>query len=348
MTRSTRPTAANGSAARKASAAKRPASASSNGGSALPSPLHGGLAAVAATWFGEIRGRVRRLGEGEAAVGPAAPDLIHDLRIYVRRLCALSDLLPRAPGARPLRRALRQEVAWAMQPLARARDWDVFMAEVLPRLCEAEPDFDRQTSMQRAGTRSAVVHAEMYASLRSERFDGVVRLLRERSEELHGAMAEHTAKDLYRAIRRRLGRWDAALRDDLDAAGQGARRQHRTRIRAKRLRYASEALLQLCPSRRLERYAKALAGLQAALGNTQDLRTAARLGQDTCVSLASGKLARQRLDDTCRRLRRPAEAAARKAARRFLRSPAFWSGAKQGQVTRRLAEGAPARLPAAA
>jgi hypothetical protein len=101
-------------------------------------------------------------------------------------------------------------------------------------------------------------------------------------------------------------------------------------------------------SRRLERYAKGLADLQAALGGTQDLRTAARLAPDTCVSLATGKLARQGLDDACRHLRRQAQAEARKAGRRFLRAPSFWAARKQGRVARRLAEGAPARLPAPA
>ncbi|CAB3903692.1 CHAD domain-containing protein [Achromobacter ruhlandii] len=349
MTRSTKPTAANGGSAREpAGATPAPRARPEGNGAAAPSPLQDGLHAVAAVWFGEIHGRVRRLREGDAAVGQAAPDLIHDLRIYVRRLCALSDLLPRPADRQPLRRALRREVAWAMQPLSRARDWDVFMADVLPRLCEAEPDIDREVSLRRAGARSDVAHAEMYASLRNERFDGMVRLLRERSDEMHAALAERKPKALYRALRRRLERWDAALRGRLEAEGQGARREHQTRIEIKRLRYASEALLQLCPSRRLERYAKGLADLQAALGGTQDLRTAARLAPDTCVSLVTGKLARQGLDDACRRLRRQAQAEARKAGRRFLRAPSFWATRKQGRVARRLAEGAPARLPAAA
>ncbi|WP_116519837.1 CHAD domain-containing protein [Achromobacter insuavis] len=349
MTRSTKPTTANGGSARETAGAKPSSAARPNGNdAAAPSPLQDGLHAVAAIWFGEIHGRVRRLREGETAVGQAAPDLIHDLRIYVRRLCALSDLLPRPAERQPLRRALRREVAWAMQPLSRARDWDVFMTDVLPRLCEAEPDIDSQVSLRRAGARSNVAHAEMYASLRDERFDGMVRLLRERSDEMRVALAERKPKALYNAMRRRLGRWDAALRGRLESAGQGARREHQTRIEVKRLRYATEALLQLCPSRNLERYAQTLAGLQAALGGTQDLRTAARLAPDTCISLSTGKLARQGLDDACRRLRRQTQAEARKAGRRFLRSPSFWSGQKQGRVARRLAQGTAARLPAAA
>ena len=262
-------------------------------GGARASLAHG-LEAVAATWFGEIWSRAHRLGEGRAAVADAGPDLIHDLRIYVRRLCALSDLLPRPPGARPMRRALRKEVAWAMQPLSRARDWDVFTMEVLPQLCDADPDIDPQASA--AGPRrSEIAHDEMYANLQTERFQAMLRLLRERSAEIPAAMAERAPRSLYRALGRRLEGWDA-LRARLDnAADQGPRRQHAARIRVKRLRYASEALLLLSPSRKLERYVKALADVQGALGSAQDFRAAA-LGRDVCQPVdrqAGGSTRRQ-------------------------------------------------------
>ena len=114
--------------------------------------------------------------------------------------------------------------------------------------------------------------------------------------EIPAAMAERAPRSLYRALGRRLEGWDAALRARLDnAADQGPRRQHAARIRVKRLRYASEALLLLSPSRKLERYVKALADVQGALGSAQDFRTAAALGRDVCVSLSTGRLAgRQR------------------------------------------------------
>ena len=183
-----------------------------------------------------------------------------------------------------------------MQPLSRARDWDVFTMEVLPQLCDADPDIDPQASAARARARSEIAHDEMYANLQTERFQAMLRLLRERSAEIPAAMAERAPRSLYRALGRRLEGWDAALRARLDnAADQGPRRQHAARIRVKRLRYASEALLLLSPSRKLERYVKALADVQGALGSAQDFRTAAALGRDVCVSLSTGRLAgRQR------------------------------------------------------
>ena len=121
-----------------------------------------------------------------------------------------------------MRRALRKEVAWAMQPLSRARDWDVFTMEVLPQLCDADPDIDPQASAARARARSEIAHDEMYANLQTERFQAMLRLLRERSAEIPAAMAERAPRSLYRALGRRLEGWDAALRARLDnAADQG-------------------------------------------------------------------------------------------------------------------------------
>ena len=349
MAQSTRPASANGSARQDTRAAGRPARSSADGavrslaGAKASSPGNGaaggaraslahGLEAVAATWFGEIWSRAHRLGEGRAAVADAGPDLIHDLRIYVRRLCALSDLLPRPPGARPMRRALRKEVAWAMQPLSRARDWDVFTMEVLPQLCDADPDIDPQASAARARARSEIAHDEMYANLQTERFQAMLRLLRERSAEIPAAMAERAPRSLYRALGRRLEGWDAALRARLDnAADQGPRRQHAARIRVKRLRYASEALLLLSPSRKLERYVKALADVQGALGSAQDFRTAAALGRDVCVSLSTGRLAGRQGDKAALRLLRRAGDGLRSASRRLLRRPSFWAQASRGR-----------------
>ncbi len=302
-----------------------------------PQPLQTGLQAVSDTWFGEIWSRTHRLGEGMAHVGNAAPDLIHDLRIYLRRQCALSELLPRHEGGRAAAQALRKEVAWAMQPLSLARDWDVFLAETLPSLCAAQPDIDREAAMARAEARRGLVHGEMYASLGSERFQGMVRQLKARCEDMRLALGERTASSLYRKLRRQLQAWETGIRAQLRRAERfDARDQHQLRIEVKRLRYAGEAVLALGPSRKLARHVKGLADLQDALGGMQDLRTAARLSRDVCVSLSTGKLARRPAAQACRRLLREAQSGWRAARRRFLRQPMFWAAADRGKMARRL------------
>ncbi|WP_258127392.1 CHAD domain-containing protein [Achromobacter anxifer] len=302
--------------------------------------LQTGLHAIADVWAGEVRRRVRQLAKGDQAAAAGAPALIHDLRIHVRRFCALSDLLPRRGRGRSAMRALRKEVAWAMQPLSRARDWDVLAAEILPRLFDAESDLDREATGQRAAARSAVAHGEMYVHLRSERFQGVLEQFQERDSDMHAVVADSSAKELYARIRSKLERWHEKARDRLAGkpAMRDARVQHQARTQIERLRYASEGLMQVCSFRKLERYVQSLEKLQAALGDVQDLRMAARLGPVVCVSLSSGKLADASSRKACRRMLGKAEAALRAARRRFMRQPSFWADAGWEKFSGRLAQ----------
>ena len=118
MAQSTRPASANGSARQDTRAAGRPARSSADGavrslaGAKASSPGNGAARAEPApalhTGWKPSPPPVRRnleprasVGRGPGRRGGRRPDLIHDLRIYVRRLCALSDLLPRPPARAP-------------------------------------------------------------------------------------------------------------------------------------------------------------------------------------------------------------------------------------------------------
>ncbi len=306
-------------------------------------PLQTGLHAIADAWAREVRRRVRQLAKGDQAAEANAAALIHDLRVYVRRFCALSELLPRRARERSARRALRREVAWAMQPLSRARDWDVLAGEILPRLFDAESDLDREATGQRAAARAAVAHGEMYVHLRSERFQGVLQQFQERDSDMHAVVADSSAKELYARIRRKLDRWHEKARDRLAGkpAMRDARVQRQASIRIERLRYASEGLMQMCSFRELERYVQSLEKLQAALADVQDLRMAARLGPVVCVSLSSGKLADAASRKACRRMLRKAEAALRAARSRFMRQPSLWADTGWKKFSCRLTRATP-------
>ncbi|OAE56794.1 hypothetical protein A7J67_09175 [Achromobacter xylosoxidans] len=299
--------------------------------------LQAGLHAIVDTWAGGIRRQVRRLAIGDQAAQAGAADLIHDLRGFVGRFCALSELLPQRGRPRSARRALRKEVAWAMQPLTRARDWAIFAGEILPRLFDAEPDLDRELTAKRAAARSAVVHGEMCVHLRSERFQGLLQQFQQRDVQMHAAMADTSAKQLYRRIRRKLDRWDERVRDRLagKAVRRDARVQRRVRNQVERLRAASEALIQLCAFRKRERYAQSLEALHAALQALQDLRMAARLGPVVCVSLSSGRLTDPASGKACRRMLRKADEALRAARSGFLRHPSLWADQGWAKFSRR-------------
>ena len=298
-------------------------------GGARASLAHG-LEAVAATWFGEIWSRAHRLGEGRAAVADAGPDLIHDLRIYVRRLCALSDLLPRPPGARPMRRALRKEVAWAM-PLSRARDWDVFTMEVLPQLCDADPDIDPQASAARA------------APAPRSRTTRCTPTCRPNASRPCCACSGNAA-------RRSPPPWPSArpgrcIARSAAASRVGTRRCARawitppTRGRGASMRRGSASNACAMPARRCccsVHPASSSATSRPwptckARCSAQDFRTAAALGRDVCVSLSTGRLTGRQGDKAALRLLRRAGDGLRSASRRLLRRPSFWAQASRGR-----------------
>ena len=116
-------------------------------GGARASLAHG-LEAVAATWFGEIWSRAHRLGEA----GPPWRTPARISSMICGSTCAGCARCPTCCHGRQARAPCVARCArkWPGQPLSRARDWDVFTMEVLPQLCDADPDIDPQASAARA------------------------------------------------------------------------------------------------------------------------------------------------------------------------------------------------------
>ena len=166
MAQSTRPASANGSARQDTRAAGRPARSSADGAvRSLPEPrpraqamaLPGRSRRQPCTrgWKpspppGSAKSGAARIGWARAGPPWRTPARISSM--ICGSTCAGCARCPTCCHGRQARaHASRaaQEVAWAMQPLSRARDWDVFTMEVLPQLCDADPDIDPQASAAR-------------------------------------------------------------------------------------------------------------------------------------------------------------------------------------------------------
>ena len=197
MAQSTRPASANGSARQDTRAAGRPARSSADGAvRSLPEPRPRAQAMA-------LPGRSRRqpctrgwkpspppgsAKSGAARIGwaRAGPPWRTPARISSMICGSTCAGCARCPTCCHGRQA-RAHASRAAQgsglghALSRARDWDVFTMEVLPQLCDADPDIDPQASAARARARSEIAHDEMYANLQTERFQAMLRLLRERS-----------------------------------------------------------------------------------------------------------------------------------------------------------------------
>ena len=283
---------------------------------------------------------IAQLRANEAAfVETADAEAVHQMRVAVRRLRAALGLFAKALD-RDTRSGLAAELRWLQRRLGAARDWDVFVSETL----------DPATAKLDAGEGIAGLR-EAARSLRDDAYRRVRRTLGGRrytrmllSVELW--LTDHAwlrapepggnrpeARPIRSYAQRRLGRWDAKLCADLARhAALSAAERHAVRIRAKKLRYASEFVAGVFPGSGARDYIAGLKSLQDALGTANDLVIAERLLGKLATRMARngvapveiagavdpirGRLASQQNDCTNRQGR---------AVRRCLEAARFWT-----------------------
>ncbi|MES2129269.1 MAG: CHAD domain-containing protein [Pseudomonadota bacterium] len=218
----------------------------------------------------------------EVAVAGGNIESLHQMRVGLRRLSAafalFRDVL-RPPAA------LRSELAWLDTLLGQARDWEVLAWSTLGQVAREQEGKDLAPALRSAAfLRAEQAHAEAGTALVSLRY---ARLMQALARWLQDApwRAEFKAaprccfdagivpfaRNALARNARRLVRRGAELRD------AGAPARHRTRIAAKKVRYASEFFVALLGQRKATRYVAALADVQDALGWLNDVSVAARL-----------------------------------------------------------------------
>ena len=214
------------------------------------------------------------------------PESLHQMRVGLRRLDAAFALFGDLLAAPP---AMAGELAWLMDQLGPARDWDVFLESTLPRVIGALPG---QPALERlraaAREKSTALGAQASAAVSSDRFGKLVSAL-ERWVEQRGWRDDLPAKGQAR-LKRRVSDVAAAVleREQQRLLRRGrklneadARRRHRLRIAAKRTRYAGEFFSALYPAKRVRPWMRALTRLQDELGWRNDASVAARLLDET-------------------------------------------------------------------
>lgn len=231
--------------------------------------------AIAWNCIGQLQDNQSRLLQGYD------PELVHQMRVAVRRLrSALGLFAAAAPGIRDA--GLIEDLRWLASQLGAARDWDVFLGEILPPVIAALPDEEGLAGLQR--------QAE--------------KICREKREQACLAAAGQR----YNEIMLRLGAWlwRAPWRTTIATAGldrpvpvfaarmlnrryrQVCRRgrqlqaltveqRHVLRIAAKKLRYAAEFFSGLYPDKATKRYIQALSQLQDEFGALNDQAVAGQL-----------------------------------------------------------------------
>ena len=271
----------------------------------------------------------------EPAAGEGNPDGVHQMRVALRRMrTALSLLRREIPSATMLE--LGGEAKWAAAGLGAARGWDVFLGTTLDRparLQDAGIDFDGLRQAAEPSRAAGYVSVrETLCSARFARFQlSLSQWIARRG--WHGEVDRDglgvLAEPAWTFAVRVLGRLHRrALRQGAHFRRLSADERHQLRITLKKLRYASEFFLPLCPEPdQVRHFLRRLSGLQEALGLDHDaattrplLQEVGRASRSTGVHQALGVVIGWQARDG---LAAREQLAAR--WRRFRATPPFWS-----------------------
>ncbi len=236
------------------------------------------------------------------------PEFIHQARVAVRRMRSAIRLLRDEADLPP---RLDAELRWLGRALGAARDWDVFVLQTLPALA---PNPREMHSAERHADelRAAAVRRRAQALRRARTVLAGARFARlalqlsrwaETPAPPSIALREFAPPAIGRALER-------VLRDADRFERLAPARQHRVRVRAKRLRYAIDVLAGALQREYADALGAHLASLQDTLGALNDLAVA----RDLLATLPARAARRQRAAMAKLRARR-LRAAARELAR---------------------------------
>lgn len=194
-------------------------------------------------------------------------EFVHQARVALRRLRSTIRLARRwVEFPLPLAAQLR----WIARRLGAVRDWDVLADETLPAI---ERELGASAPLRaRVQSRRARERRALRAALASPRFARLTLAALQWSAQPPRPDAP-TLRAVATAVLDKLhARLFASAREFVELSEE---RQHRVRIRAKRLRYALDFFAAALPPRAADRYAKRLADLQDELGWLNDVAVAA-------------------------------------------------------------------------
>lgn len=209
---------------------------------------------------------------------------IHQMRVALRRLrSALSVFRSVLPDDQ--RAWFTSEARWLTGELGPARDWDVFLSDLLRPVDEALPEDPALSALRTAVSEARDGdYAKVRAAIASRRY--AMLLLRagawvearswrrqDLSEEAARlfspvrGLADALLEKRHRAVRKRGRRFERLSSED----------RHELRIALKKLRYACEFFRSLYDDKPVRRYLKQLVALQDDLGHLNDVSTASKL-----------------------------------------------------------------------
>jgi inorganic triphosphatase YgiF len=219
-----------------------------------------------------------------AACDGSDPEGVHQMRVAIRRLRSAFSVFGRLID--PAERArLSGGAKTIVNGLGPARDWDVFLVELLAPVAAARPHDTALARLRAAAetarargyvhTRAAIVAPSYTRYMLELRRWIEARGWRERASARGVAWLDRPLIDF---AAHRLGkRHRKALERGRDFAELSPEQRHRARIALKKLRYATEFFEALFPRKRTKPYLAALKDLQDDVGHFNDVAVAEKL-----------------------------------------------------------------------
>jgi CHAD domain-containing protein len=221
---------------------------------------------------------LRQIVANATAVCVGDAEALHQMRIGIRRLRAAIAIFGDMLGADDVEK-IKTELRWIMRELGPARDLDVLAAE-MPTL----PNAEQGTAPHNLEERRAAAYDVAAGAVGSDRFRALLLDLAEwieagdwtadshkRQVKLRKTAVANHARSKLGALRKRIKRKGAKL-GELTVV-----QRHRLRIRAKRLRYATEFFAGTFPGEAAAKCRaeslEALKDMQDALGGLNDIAT---------------------------------------------------------------------------
>lgn len=217
---------------------------------------------------------------------------LHQMRVGLRRLRAALQMFEEVLLAPE---DIASELAWLMDQLGPARDWDVLLAETLPRIEDDLLDSKALDGVRNAAQeRRLALQEQVAVAVSSLRYKKLINRL-EHWLDQRGWRDGLSSKGKMRLKLRAADFADSILAAEQQRLLKRGRRlkeaspeeRHRVRIAAKRARYAAEFFASLYPGKRVRPYVAALTALQRELGALNDCNVAARLLDELCADNAT-------------------------------------------------------------
>lgn len=225
------------------------------------------------------------------------PEYLHQMRVGIRRLRSVLALFrPLLDEAAAMQSAALRALGARLGP---ARDWDVFIAEVLPAARAQWPDavlpagFGRVCEALRARARASAIKSIKTNSYNKSMIALAVWIS---AQSMHNGIMRRPAREFARRVLEQ--RHARVLKRGRHLARLTPAELHRLRIAVKQMRYAVEFFAGLFPARHMSASRARLAALQDILGRMNDATMVSKLmasvtaaAKSREVAAAAGRLA---------------------------------------------------------